>query len=466
MQQRILFSKFTEALSWNAFLYIAHRILSTTLVFVLYRSVPSLLFSTWATLMSIIYLMLLWFDFGFRKSIARYVPIFTEHGAFKLFTRSVLIFQLTVLALLSPVFYYSTPKLFSIIFSRPDIFISTLLIPATLLFVVEGLVEMLRLLYHAHFLNKPFNILSTTTRLLESSASIALLLYANWSPIALLSCILLIKAISSSVTVLAALIMLPRLYSTAQHDFPRQTPTALKPLWYKFIRHSSMMWISNIIKSLSERNFIIPVITHGIGAEQANIFKLAQDSALFFERSIMKTIGTADTALLAHAASGRKEEANAFDKLTHQVAALCIPLFGILLFIALAGKSFITIPYAFVIFLLLTASYLLEVLLSPYERLLEVKQRYLFLATAYLPYVLGLLWLLYSGMIIGLVGFVIILQGVRLVSSCIMVGVVHYNYGLRFPIIFAMKWLLIVLGITLVTVGIIRLLSIAISLIN
>jgi hypothetical protein len=368
----------------------------------------------------------------------------------------VLVFQLTVLVLLSPIFYYSTPKFFSIIFNRPDIFINKLLLPATLLFVVEGLVEMLRLLYHAHFLNKPFNILSTVTRLLESSTSIAILLYTNWEPTTLLSSILIVKAISSSGTVLIALIMLPKLYSTAQHDFPRQTRIALKPLWYKFIRHSSMMWISNIIKSLSERNFIIPVMTHAIGAEQANVFKLAQDSALFFERSIMKTIGTADTALLAHAASGKKEEAHAFNKLTRQVAALSIPLFGILLVVMAAGRSFVNIPHAFIIFILLTASYLLEVLLSPYERILEVKQRYLFLAMAYLPYVIGLFLLLYSSMIIGLIGFVVVLQGIRLISSCIMVALVYFTYGLRFPIAFAMKWLLVVTGVATMVATVVK----------
>jgi hypothetical protein len=454
MQHTALFHRFTSALSWNAFLYIAHRILSTVFVFVLYRAVPTATFSTWATVLSVIFLLLLWLDFGFRKSIARYAPVFTAHRAFALFTRTVLIFQLGVLFLAAPLFFYFLPSLFALIVRHEVPLSTSLRLIATGLFITEGLVEILRLLYHAHFMNKPFNILATTARILESAASISLIFFWPGSPSGILVTILTFKLLSSLLIIVVSLFMLPTLYKQARHDIQGvldpEPDHNLKPLWWGFVRHSFMMWLSNGIKSLSERNFILPVLTYTLGLEQASVFKLAQDSALFFERSIIKTLGTADTALLAHVeeeAHGKVEGVLAFKKLTRQVAGLCIPLFGVLLFIWLSSETFFKDQGVFQIFLILTGTYLLEVLVSPYERILEVRQRYILLGIAYVPYMIGLYLVLRGYTFIGLVSFVLVLQGVRLVSSGIMVGFVSYYYRLRFPILFTAGWLAVAVGV-------------------
>ncbi len=252
MQQKTLLHKFSSALSWNAFLYIAHRILSTALVFVLYRAIPSDSFSLWAALSSVVYLSLLWLDFGFRKSIARYAPVFTEHGSFVLFTRTVLIFQISVLLLALPLFSYLLPYLFVWIVHREPLLSGSLRVVGSLLFVTEGLTEILRLLYHAHFLNKPFNLLYTAARLMESITSILLITHLvgiTLSPSQLIITLLWIKFFSGLLIVVVALGMLPRLYKVAQHDIPKadsSTVSSLRPVWYGFMRHSLLMWISNI----------------------------------------------------------------------------------------------------------------------------------------------------------------------------------------------------------------------------
>ena len=67
-----------------------------------------------------------------------------------------------------------------------------------------------------------------------------------------------------------------------------------------FIKHSLIMWANNNLKSLSERNFLVPFFTHIFGPGPANLFKVANDGALLFYRIAIKTIGTTDTSLLAH----------------------------------------------------------------------------------------------------------------------------------------------------------------------
>jgi hypothetical protein len=218
-----------------------------------------------------------------------------------------------------------------------------------------------------------------------------------------------------------------------------QAPTP----WRPFIKHSSIMWFYTILKSLSERNFLLPICTFAWGAGIANMFKVAQDGALLFERTIIKTIGHTDTTLLAHVESevgdekSRGEQALVFEKLVRKIAALSIPLFGILTFFVVQGFFKLQDNEIFHIFLILAISYLLEVLLSPYERVLEVKLRYGLLLVSYIPYIFILSLLLMRISLIGLQNFVLMLQGVRLVSSILMVMWVHVYYNVRFPLRFA-----------------------------
>jgi len=217
------------------------------------------------------------------------------------------------------------------------------------------------------------------------------------------------------------------------------------------------MWINNTLKSFSERNFLVPLLTFLLGQQIANLFKIAQDWALLFERSILKTIGVSDTALLAHAEMGSWSIDLAFKKLMHKVIGLCIPLFGIITLIFINGRYIFGEQTAFQTFLLLAITYLIEVLLSPYERMLEVKQRYLLLMVAYAPYIVGVLFLFYSIPFIGLQSFILIMQGVRLVSSFIMSWFAYRNYHLSFPwdhlIRLVVIWLMIVVGISVICKG-------------
>lgn len=89
------------------------------------------------------------------------------------------------------------------------------------------------------------------------------------------------------------------------------------------------MWATTVLKSLTERNFLVPFFSFSLGMASANIFKLANDAALLFYRVIVKTLGTADTALLSHVQTGYHADINfnkAFVNITKQIMVLSIPI--------------------------------------------------------------------------------------------------------------------------------------------
>jgi hypothetical protein len=187
------------------------------------------------------------------------------------------------------------------------------------------------------------------------------------------------------------------------------------------------MWLYTALKSLSERNVLLPFITYTLNAEYAGIYKLANESALFFYRLVLKTIGTTDTSLLSFIEEQQDQQhlmEKAFEKLSTKVMALCVPLVGIILGFYIGGETFVHNQYVFQLFLIMTVTYLAELVLLPYERLLEVKKNYWYLASAYIPYIITLIVLYTTSCIslIGLKGIIILIQIVRLVS----IGIVTY----------------------------------------
>jgi hypothetical protein len=139
------------------------------------------------------------------------------------------------------------------------------------------------------------------------------------------------------------------------------------------------MWANNTVKSLSERNFMLPLLTYTLGPTSANMYKVANDGALLLYRSVFKTIGSTDTALLSQIKTGIDHEDMRtvfFEKISKTIILLCAVSLTIGLSISQFISSYSIKPSLLQIFSLLLISYILEILLSPYERILEVDQRY------------------------------------------------------------------------------------------
>ena len=174
------------------------------------------------------------------------------------------------------------------------------------------------------------------------------------------------------------------------------------------------------------------------------MFKVANDAALFFYRTVIKTIDTADTALLAHieVLQNKKElMAIAFKKLITKIAALCFPLLGVVLLIFMQGVKEWNDLFVFQAFIIMALGYLIETMFMPYERILEIKREYVYLTISYIPYVVMITFLLAKPVIasIGLVPVIGMIHGVRLVSLICMVYGARARYGMRFPVLFVIR---------------------------
>jgi len=421
--------QFTQALGWNAFSYIIYKILFTTLSFLLLAHLETQDFSLWANTMSITFLLLLWLDLGMRKSIPRFLPEFAHNSkSLNRFVRIILLAKLILVITTLPFFIIALRWLIP---QTNSVYIMY----AAGIFVLQGLISIIQLIYHAHFWNKLFNSISTLILAGEMALNIMLVFLIARST-DLIQSILLTKLIASTITIISTLILLAMRYQSlpTKHNQSTDFISTFK----KFMYHSAIMWASTTLKSLSERNFLQPLLTVTVGAASANIFKVANDGALMFQRSVIKTVGTADTALLAYAQTdqdGKKLVPIAYTKLVQNFAALCFPLLGIFFLIVIYGEALFISPLVFKLFSLLTITHLIEAFLSPYERVLEVRRAYGFLFCAYAPYVILLFLFLTTNLFAsaGLLGSIILLYGVRLVSAVAMALIVWMHYQFTFP---------------------------------
>jgi len=426
--------KFSQAITYNALFFAFSKGLSTSMTFLLFSKLSTQDFSIWANIYSAIFLMLLWLDFGFRKSIPRYSPEFAKNKAcMKKFIRYVVSFQVAVLTVATPFFLivaiYLTKRLG--IVDKIGLFYL-----GGIMFITEGILSVLRLIYHSHFWQRQFNLQMTAIISIKASAIICFIFYTR-NNFFLLRSIFFIEIIAGLIAIVISLIRLQSLYK--DKSYPGDQQVNFRKTLHGFIKHSGIMWINNNLKSLTERNFMMLFLTQFLGPYAANLFKIANDGALLFYRTVKKTIGTTDTSLLAHVETlpdRKKVLPTAFKNLIKKISSLCIPLSGILLIVFSHFGHLFKNQFILNTFLLLTTLYLAESILSPYERILEVKQRYIMLAISYTPYIIMVLWLFF-GLIssFGLFASLMVIHTFRITSYLIMILFVKYHYNnIAFPI--------------------------------
>lgn len=379
-----IYNQFDKSVNWNAYHYIIQKVITATLTFVFYNNLSASDFSIWANSNSIIFLILLWTDFGFKKSIPKYIPQFSKkRKTHIIFTKSLIKFQFITsifVTLLLAVYLQNIAKLLTIDLSE-QIFISIITI-----FFIETYIAFLRLLYHAHFWNQYFNSFYSIITILEAIAYSFFIFYLK--SFSLLT-IFTVKIISGLLIVFFMSIYLVKLYLDKEYQAQVDKLGKNETINNKcFLKHSIAMWFNSVLRSLGERNFIIPLLTIYFGKEFSNIFKVSNDWALLFQRAILKSIGTTDTSLFSHVNIIEKSHMqNALNKILSKISQICIPLFGVFIFFVINKNYFIGNDNTiFQTFLLLVFLYIIESFLLPFERLLEVNKRYLILILSYLPY--------------------------------------------------------------------------------
>jgi hypothetical protein len=412
-----LYRAFNQSLQWNAAFYFLYKILFTSVSFMLFYRLPTADFSIWANINSFIFLLLLWLDCGLRKSIPRYCPEFEHNGSLAHFFSYILTVQTVLLVAAIPLFLLITNLFFHSVSLSCS---SLLLFCGAALFLMEGINSSIKLFYHAHFWNKIYTIIQSIVLLFEMGISIICILTIKMNSQLLLA-LFVTKLLSSSATACAGFIILRQRYNQ-RLKIEKKGELHIKA----FICHSGVMWFSSIIKSLTERNFLVPFITHIINPATANLFKIANDSAMLIHRPIIKTIGSSDTVLLAYLEANQQSiSVQIVRYLVKGIMLICLPFFVFFPIIFL----YIT-PPALCFFLIIILGHIIETILSPFERILEVKRTYKKLVFSYIPYLTMLIGIAYYLFLpsANLFTALVCIYIARITGSMLMVYFVYTTY--------------------------------------
>ncbi len=414
MKKDLLFSKFFQAINWNLLLYIFYKICFITVSYKLYSKISSFYFSQWAMGNAIVFLVLLLIDPGFKKSIPRFYPLFAQDDYYYnrfiigIITTQILILIAALIGFLHVIsLFIKIPELYNIL---------------GMLFLIEGIGGVFQTIYHAHFKNKQFNFFNIMCTLLEMISNIYFIMTIN-NELDLIKALFITKIISGIMLILCSLFFIFQLNN--DHLITKYPLKNGKKIIHDFIIHSLLMWASTAIKALTERNALFPYITHIFGENIGNDFKIAHDSALFFQRIGIKSLGSADTSLLSFTyikSNSNKNLRQSFNLIVKIISwiTLLLGLLSILVFFLRYTELSHKIS---ALFYIVVIGYIIEIYLSPYERILEVKQEYKKLWTAYIPYlfiIIGLFLIqFFTKFYISLVYLLIIIHSSRILSSLI-----------------------------------------------
>ena len=414
-------SQFFKALAWNGASYSFYKITNTLFTFILFQKFSTELFSAWALTHSIIFLVLLLLDGGLRKSIPYFVQQFSYSTyVHRLFILSTLAAQIVLLLFLGiPLIVIGSHYFFPL--SLYNNFYWYLIS----IFLVEGVMSLLNTLYQAHFLQNIFGFIYIIALAAETIANfLVLYFYAGINQQDLLFIFFNNKIISRFIVIIISLAMAHKL--THQHKalIKKQSKPLLTRLFIDFGKHTLIMWATTLAKSLSERNFLLLLFTKLLGPVTANLFKISHDSTLLLQRIVIKTIGVSDTALLAQVQSHQPEKVqDAFLLLSKTIFRLIVPFVSIaLLFVFYKTYSHQNSLAMLCIMLIFIISYCIEIILSPYERLLETNKLYSALAKSYAVY-----FVIFFGATLSFfcfkycfIFYLLIVQASRVISSFLM----------------------------------------------
>jgi len=416
-----LYTAFNRCLRWNAALYFSYKLLFMATSLLLFNRLSVQDYSIWANLNSFIFLALLWLDFGLRKSIPRYCPEFERTNSRRKFLLYVLSLQGAILIAAIPFFLCIVTLFFR---SLSLTYNSLLLYFCATTFFVEGINASIKLFYHAHFWNKEYAQTQSIFLLLEMIINFNCIFFLKTNTTILLT-IFASKLLTSGGTTIVSLIILKQRYTTTL--FNKTTVPLQRKQLKQFVTHSGMMWFGNTIKSLSERNFLVPFITQVIDPTVANLFKVANDWAMLIYRPVIKTIGTSDTALLANLEINQNQSSitmPACSQLLKKVLLICLPFC-----VAIPAITFFITPST--LFLIISCGHIIETMLSPYERILEVKRDYKALLSAYLPYIIVFISVVYYLFLpsASLITALICIHTSRLTGSFMITYFAYTKYG-------------------------------------
>ncbi len=442
MNKPSLYKKFDTAITWNGILFIFNKVSKTALTFFLFIALTPQDFSIWVNIYSFIFITLLWLNFGFSRSLPQYCLSFAQNNqAKKIFLSGVIIFKILISTAAGSLLYLLFPYLTNILHLP---YKAEFLKLGCILFIVEGIKSIYRLIFYSYFWQKRFNFIETAIITIHSV--FILLIVSQWSNSTKILRYIFLSDISANIfLIVIASLMFNQL--NQDKDYQGRKKINFKRLIKEFSIHSGVMWSLLTVHSITERNFLVPLLTYFLGPIATSVFKVANDGALLFQRFVIKTIGTTGTSLFAHLETGQIKVSenrsnlatnNIFLKLTKRVILLTFIVLGITNIIFLQLKNLNN--NILTTFFLLSTLYLFQIIFMSYERLLEVKRNYKYLFISLIPYLIIIALFIFASSIQNLLIILSLIHILRILSLSIRVFYAKKLYLLKFPMRFTITF--------------------------
>lgn len=393
MTKESISTLFSEGLLWNGILYSLYKILSLGATCFLYMVLPTHEYNMWALVQSTIFMLVLILDCGMKKTIPRYILLFAKNKkTYTTFLVWLFVATLCITFFIGiPLLYYITTHYLSlVVYKEKKALLAFLLLGETLLATIATL-------YHSHFMQKYYYSLYLVCFAAEM-ALVSLCATGYYTSIPFIVSFLYIKLFFCIVMVISTLYYVPLLYKTIFQRYQDLEEKPTIPHYKEIVFHALSMWASTSLKALTEKNGLFPFITTTYGTTVANCFKVTHDCTLFFQRIALKTIGINDIAALSYELTNQTTTIISYKTTTiikHKIMILCSSIFLIGSSVGIFYHYYYKGAFLFPLFLLSLSCYMIEILLSPFERVLEAQQKYSALWIRYSPYIILITMLLF-----------------------------------------------------------------------
>ena len=387
-------TQFHTAVHWNTVAYVCQRAAYTILHIYLYYHIPTTSFVAWTSLLSIIYITIYMCDAGLRKSIPLYIDTpYIQRWCLAVYS----VIGIAITPIVIAYAYWLSP--YPIIDNTS---IMLYLIP--LLVISQTLLIGARIVHTSQFNNRSFAYINTLWLAIEVTITIAVIEYTQTAQA--ISICLASKAIFGSAAVVHAMYTLPRSINTT-----RQSSRTL------FTQHTTYMWGISIIRSLSERNVMMPVLAWIAPPDIAAIYKIVHDAVMMIYRTLIKSIDINDITILRDA----RTRAYAFFQLSIKLINWCTVACCVLVAIDYMMTS---INAYHSLLLVIGYSSIIEVVISPWDRLREItydyRQPMIIYTCAYMIPIMYTIWLYPFQVYEHVFGFICAVYGARLLATAIL----------------------------------------------
>lgn len=408
---------YNHAIAWNFALFFVMNFSYTLISTSFFYKLTNDQFTLWANLCGLIYLTVLWCDGGMRQTIPTFIPhAFTSQGNRSQFIRWVIGLQ-TIIGLIGITCLYTI-----ITTLTSDVFLVGLCLS---IFVFEIILTTMQSFFHGQFLNKEYNQSLMSFILLEIVVFCGSIFFIPQS--FLLHAYFVYKLIY----LVASISYNGQRLFTQLHAYADIKDGNLS--YTHFVQHTSTMWGTSVLKSLSERNALVPLITFFLGGHWANIYKVSNDWALFIYRTLIKTIGTSDISFISHVLHQSSSDAvqTSFTHLFKKCIRMTIP-FIVVVAVILIYTLLFDHNKSLIMFVILTISYLLEITVTPYTRVLENRKQYIILVVSHIPFLL-IPFALWAGIFSSIISLILAIVLMRCAIFTAIAAICTYTYNLSMP---------------------------------